>query len=74
MPDDEEDSREDLPEAPQGTQTVEHPRHDNEFRAVAQGDADSKSDREDAWLAAIQYTPGKKRVCFEFAKEVPVSD
>jgi len=28
----------------------------------------TESDREDARLAAIQYTPGKKRVCFEFAK------
>ena len=68
MPDDEEDSREDSHEEPQGIQTAEHQRQDNEFRAVAQGDADSESDREDAWLAAIQYTPGKKRVCFEFAK------
>ena len=24
---------------------------------------------DDAWLAAIQYTPGKKSVCFQFAKE-----
>ena len=46
---------------------MEHPRHENEFRAFAHGDADSESDREDAWLAAIQYTPGKERVCFEFA-------
>jgi len=68
MPDDEEDSNEDSPEAPQSTQTAEHQRQENEFRAVAQGDADSESDREDAWLAAIQSTPGKKRVCFEVAK------
>ena len=68
MPEDEEGSREESPREPHGGQTVEHPRQENEFRAVAQGDADSESDREDAWLAAIQYTPGKKRVCFEFAK------
>ena len=24
---------------------------------------------DDAWLAAIQYNPGKKSVCFQFAKE-----
>jgi len=69
MSNDEEDSHEYSPQEPQGTQTVEHTRQENEFRAVAQGDADSENDREDAWRAAIQNTPGKKRVCFEFAKQ-----
>eukprot|EP01040_Poterioochromonas_malhamensis_P014854 gene14854-16520_t len=68
MPNVEDETCEEPLREPQGTQAVEHAQADDEFRAVAQGDEDSESEREDAWLAAIQYTPGKKRVCFEFAK------
>jgi len=68
MPDGEDDTCDEPLREPQSTKAVEQAQADDEFRAVAQGNEDSESEREDAWLAAIQYTPGKKRVCFEFAK------
>ena len=60
MPDVEDDTCEEPLREPQGAKAVEHAQADDEFGAVAHGDEDSESEREDAWLAAIQYNPGKK--------------